>query len=110
MTRSRPIDPEKERKYEALLAEQQDMLQNPRKYIGEVKGKAAAGAQRQASAGDRAGSARAGSVIRCRPTWRWQCATARHPSDCEVHIHGDVQDLGPKVPRGLVQVVSRPGE
>jgi hypothetical protein len=31
-------------------------------------------------------------------------------ADCEVHIRGDVQQLGPKVPRGFVQVVSKPGE
>ncbi len=31
------------------------------------------------------------------------------PADCEVHIRGDVQDLGPKVPRGFVQVVGLPG-
>ncbi len=30
--------------------------------------------------------------------------------DCEVHIRGDVKDLGPKVPRGFVQVESLPGE
>jgi len=32
------------------------------------------------------------------------------PADCEVHIHGDVKDLGPTVPRGFPQVVSKPGE
>jgi len=32
------------------------------------------------------------------------------PSDCEVHIRGDVKDLGPAVPRGFVQVLSPPGE
>ena len=31
-------------------------------------------------------------------------------TDCEVNIHGDAQQLGPKIPRGLVQVVSKPGE
>ena len=30
--------------------------------------------------------------------------------DCEVHIRGDAKDLGPKVPRGFVQVESVPGE
>jgi hypothetical protein len=30
--------------------------------------------------------------------------------DCEVHIRGEVKDLGPKVPRGFVQVESVPGE
>jgi hypothetical protein len=30
--------------------------------------------------------------------------------DCEVNIHGDPQQLGPKVPRGFVQVAGRPGE
>jgi hypothetical protein len=30
--------------------------------------------------------------------------------DCEVNIHGDPQQLGPKVPRGFIQVVSKPGE
>jgi hypothetical protein len=31
-------------------------------------------------------------------------------ADCEVNIHGDAQQLGPKIPRGVVQVVSKPGE
>jgi hypothetical protein len=30
--------------------------------------------------------------------------------DCEVNIHGDAQQLGPKVPRGFVQVAGKPGE
>ena len=29
--------------------------------------------------------------------------------DCAVNIRGDVQQLGPKIPRGFVQVVSKPG-
>ena len=32
------------------------------------------------------------------------------PADCEIHIHGEVKDLGPTVPRGFPQVVSTPGE
>ncbi len=31
-------------------------------------------------------------------------------TDCEVNIHGDAQQLGPRIPRGFVQVVSKPGE
>ncbi|MBI4906836.1 MAG: PSD1 domain-containing protein [Acidobacteria bacterium] len=31
-------------------------------------------------------------------------------NDCEIHIKGDVKDLGRKVPRGFVQVVSRPND
>ena len=30
--------------------------------------------------------------------------------DCQVNIHGDAKQLGPTVPRGFLQVVSRPGE
>src|SRR5260370_25531130 len=30
-------------------------------------------------------------------------------ADCEVNIRGDAQQLGPQVPRGFVQVVSKPG-
>jgi hypothetical protein len=33
-----------------------------------------------------------------------------HPADCEVHIKGEVADLGPKVPRGFPQVMSAAGE
>ncbi len=32
------------------------------------------------------------------------------PGDSRVHIKGDVQSLGPTVPRGFVEVLSRPGE
>ena len=32
------------------------------------------------------------------------------PSDCEIHIHGEVKELGPQVPRGFPQVVSKAGE
>ena len=32
------------------------------------------------------------------------------PADCEVYIHGEVKDLGPRVPRGFLQVMSRPGD
>jgi hypothetical protein len=32
------------------------------------------------------------------------------PADCEVYIHGEAKDLGPKVPRGFPQVMSAPGE
>jgi hypothetical protein len=32
------------------------------------------------------------------------------PADCEVFIHGEVKDLGPRVPRGFLQVMSRPGD
>ena len=32
------------------------------------------------------------------------------PADCEIHIHGEVKELGPRVPRGVPQVVSKPGE
>ena len=35
---------------------------------------------------------------------------AKVVEDCEVHIRGDAKDLGPKVPRGFVQVESIPGE
>jgi len=31
-------------------------------------------------------------------------------ADCEVHVRGDVKDLGPKVPRGFVSVEMKPGE
>ncbi len=31
-------------------------------------------------------------------------------ADCEVHIRGEVKDLGPVVPRGFVQVETLPGE
>ena len=30
--------------------------------------------------------------------------------DCEVHIAGEVTQLGPKIPRGLIEVLSRSGE
>jgi hypothetical protein len=33
-----------------------------------------------------------------------------NPADCEIHIHGEVKELGPAVPRGVPQVVSKPGE
>jgi hypothetical protein len=32
------------------------------------------------------------------------------PADCEVYIKGEVKDLGPQVPRGFIQVMSRPGD
>jgi len=32
------------------------------------------------------------------------------PADCEIHVKGEVKDLGPKVPRGFPQVVMKPGE
>ena len=35
---------------------------------------------------------------------------APSPADCEVYIRGEVKDLGPKVPRGFIQVMSRPGD
>ena len=35
---------------------------------------------------------------------------AKQIDDCEVYIRGDAKDLGPKVPRGFVQVESLPGE
>ncbi len=31
------------------------------------------------------------------------------PADCEVYIHGEARELGPKVPRGFPQVMSGPG-
>ncbi len=35
---------------------------------------------------------------------------SQSPADCEIHIHGEVKELGPTVPRGFPQVVSEPGE
>ena len=32
------------------------------------------------------------------------------PADCEIHVHGEVKELGPTVPRGVPQVLEKPGE
>ncbi|HEY3840597.1 MAG TPA: PSD1 and planctomycete cytochrome C domain-containing protein [Bryobacteraceae bacterium] len=33
-----------------------------------------------------------------------------NPADCEIHVHGEVKELGPTVPRGVPQVLNKPGE
>jgi hypothetical protein len=33
-----------------------------------------------------------------------------NPADCEIYLHGESKDLGPQVPRGFPQVMSKPGE
>jgi hypothetical protein len=101
------LDPEKQRKWEELQTQHRDMLQNPRKYLQKGMAPAAAGIKlRQAT----------GRVLMQMDQFPvpadlvMAVRDAAQPADCEVHIRGDVQELGAKVPRGFVQVASRPGE
>jgi hypothetical protein len=103
-----PLPPDKQEKFDKLLAEQKDMLENPRKYLqGAGPGKAGQNAKiRQLT----------GRVLQQLDQFplpgdlAMAVRDSEKPADCEVHVRGDVQDLGPKVPRGFVQVASKPGE
>ena len=103
------MPPEKQEKWDTLQAELRDMLDNPRKYTGGQKGRPNAGANAKL----RQVTARVLQQLDQFPLPGDLAMAVRDsakPGDCEVHIHGDVQDLGPKVPRGFVQVMSKAGE
>jgi hypothetical protein len=95
-------DPEQQKKWDTLQAQLHEMLQS-----GKGKGKAAGGVKLRTETRsllveldkyplppDLVMAARENSEI----------------GDSEVNVHGDAQQLGPKVPRGFVQVASKPGE
>ena len=50
------------------------------------------------------------TASRCLQTSSMAVRDGANPADCEVHIQGEVKDLGPTVPRGFPQVMSAPGE
>jgi hypothetical protein len=99
-------DPEKFKRRQDLLAELSDMLKpQPKRQRG---GQPAAGVNklRQQTAGILAEL----DKFPLPPDLVMAVREGADISDCEVNIHGDAQQLGPKIPRGLVQVVSKPGE
>ena len=113
------LTPEQQDKWNELEKEHRDMLANPRKYMQEAAagGPAPNGGKKKAALNPnqrlRQFSARLlfeMDKLPLDPELVMAVRDSKQPADCEVHIRGDVQDLGPKVPRGVVQVVSRPGE
>src|SRR5262249_54649993 len=88
-----------------LQHELSDMLANPRKYMQGANG----GAGANANAKLRQMTSRVLQEMDKFPLpgdLVMSVRDAQKPADCEVHIHGDVQELGPKLPRGFVQVAS----
>jgi hypothetical protein len=93
-------DPEKLKKWEALQAELHEMLNGPKK---------------RSSPTAKLRQETRGILVELDqyplpPDLMMAARENKEIADCEVNIRGDAQQLGPKVPRGFVQVVSKPGE
>ena len=98
-------DPEQQKKWDALQAQLQEMLQG-----GKGKGKKGAPTPQAKLRVETRGILQELDTF---PLPQDLLMAARENSeigDSEVCIHGDAQQLGPKVPRGFVQVVAKPGE
>jgi hypothetical protein len=93
-------DPEKIKKWETLQAELRDVLQSK-------KNKGAGGNQLRVESTKILAEL---DQFPLPPDLVMAVRESDSAADCEVHIRGDVKDLGPKVPRGFVQVLSKPGE
>ena len=119
-------DPEELKKWESLHAELRTMLQNPRQFLQQnnlPNRKAAKKGLPAAAPGGVLPAPAAQQKLR-QASARILLELDRFPlppdlvmavregnaADCEVHVRGDVQTLGPAVPRGVVQVASKPGE
>jgi Protein of unknown function (DUF1553)/Protein of unknown function (DUF1549)/Planctomycete cytochrome C len=114
------LTPEQQDEWNALEKEHNELLANPRKFMQA----AAVPARAAGKAGKKGVQLNPNQKLRqfsarllfemdkfpLDPSLVMAVRESKQPADCEVHVHGDVQDLGPKVPRGFVQVVSRPGE
>jgi hypothetical protein len=118
-------NPEDHQKWDTLWGEINELQQNPRKAMAKMM-------QNQPAAADGASQGKAkkaqqaalGQKLRTQaqqilnqldelPLPKDLVMAVRDsssPADCEIHVKGEVKDLGPKVPRGFVQVVSKPGE
>src|SRR5262249_31928668 len=96
-------DPEQAKKWELLQAELHEMLQAPK------KGKGAPVPQAKLRQQTR-GILEAIDEFPLPPDLVMAVREGPEIADCEVNIRGDAQQLGPKVPRGFVQVASKPGE
>ena len=107
-------DPEKFKRREELLTQLAEMLQ------GRAKGNTQVGAKKKKGAAQLTPVAKlrqqtAGILAELDrfplpPGLVMAVREAPEITDCEINIHGDAQQLGPKIPRGLVQVVSKSGE
>jgi Protein of unknown function (DUF1549)/Protein of unknown function (DUF1553)/Planctomycete cytochrome C len=104
---------EQQEKWDNIQGQLHAMLDNPRKFIQGQKG-----AKGQATVAAANAKLRQMTVPLLRQLdeiplpgdLAMAVRDSDKPADCEVHIRGDVQDLGPVVPRGFVQVASKPGE
>jgi hypothetical protein len=106
-------DPEQLKRWESLHAELRDMLQNPRAFLQtQQKQKKNKGVTLLPAQRIRQESARILNELDRFPLPSDLVMAVRegNAADCEVYVRGDVQNLGPAVPRGFVQVVSTPGE
>jgi hypothetical protein len=93
-------DPEKVKRWDALQAQFREILkhQPPSRPVGKVW---------QDSALDVLGEM---DKFPLPPNPVMAVRDSAEIAECEVNIHGDPQQLGPKVPRGFVQVAGKPGE
>ena len=113
-------DPAKHQRWEELQQEITELQQNPRKAMAKLAAQTPGATAKSKAAANQA----LGQKLRTQaqqilnqldqfPLPQDLVMAVREsssPADCEVHIHGDVKDLGPTVPRGFPQVVSQPGE
>jgi hypothetical protein len=92
-------DPEKLKKWEALRAQLHEMLNGKRKSPTVAKLRV-----------ETRGILLELDQYPLPPDLMMSARENKEIADCEVNIRGDVQNLGPKVPRGFVQVASKAGE
>ncbi|HTM47284.1 MAG TPA: PSD1 and planctomycete cytochrome C domain-containing protein [Bryobacteraceae bacterium] len=92
-------DPEQLKKWEALRAQLSDMLNGKRKGTATAKLRV-----------ETRGILLELDKYPLPPDLMMSARDNKEIADCEVNIRGDVQNLGPKVPRGFVQVAGKAGE
>ncbi len=111
-------NPAQHQRWEQLQEEITELQQNPRKAIAKLN------AQQPMPAKGQAANQALGQKLRTQaqqilnemdkfPLPKDLVMAVRespNPADCEIHVHGEVKELGPTVPRGFPQVVSEPGE
>ncbi len=116
-------NPADHQRWEQLQQEITDIQQNPRKAIAKLtastQGPAMKGKAAMAAAGQNVGQklrVQAQQILNEMDKYPlpqdlvMAVRESPSPADCEIHVHGEVKDLGPTVPRGFPQVMSKPGE
>jgi hypothetical protein len=116
-------DPAQHQKWEELQQEITELQQNPRRVLAKLAAQEGATVM-QGKAKNANVNMAAGAKLRVQaqqilnemdrfPLPKDLVMAVREaptPADCEIHVHGDVKELGPTVPRGVPQVMSKPGE